>query len=55
MSNAYGHPHEEALMLLRSAGTSIAETRFLGEITVRTDGSHTDIRGFNEERQPGIW
>ena len=55
MSNAYGHPHEEALMLLRSEGTSIAETRFLGEITVRTDGSHTDIRGFNEERQPGIW
>ena len=47
--NSYGHPHEETLRLIREAGAKVLDTRFLGEITVRTDGVRTKITGFMED------
>lgn len=36
--NSYGHPHEETLFRLESAGTEILRTDKMGEITLKTDG-----------------
>lgn len=36
--NRYGHPHEETTQRLLAVGTRILDTRYDGEITIRTNG-----------------
>lgn len=48
-NNRYGHPHDETIERLTAAGTQILDTRYAGEITIRSDGRLMRIQTYIQE------
>lgn len=46
-NNSYGHPHKELVKRLGEAGSRWIATKDAGAVTVLSDGSKTDVSGYN--------